>query len=308
MKKRLPRQRNGKLHLHNDNIGTTNNEYDMSELKLVRGNTFAIKIKVKAYTVDGTLIQDFDISQCTDITVSLRRNMYAVNDVPYKLLTDNDMRVVFPAALQRTGCYNLEVKGKLGDIDWRFYDLCVFHIVESNDEAEIPQSSIIDEDFYLIEGAYVSIPVAKGDKGDKGDSGRGRLVHEIDTSTTDYEDVNSWASAFRDYMIENVVMDGDIVKGFGANTFVIKDIIQYVDKEHSPSESSYYTKLYIKFNLHLMPSLSWTDGDWYTVKDEMDVISAVICQWYDGTQYMYYHFEYSSLHNGSGTAEYDDMP
>ena len=165
MKKRLPRQRNGKLHLHNDNIGTTNKEYDMSELKIVRGNTFAIKIEVKAYNIDGTELQDFDLHYCTDIEVSARRNMYSLNDMPYELLDGNYMKVVFLADQQRTGCYNLEVKGKIGDVDWRFYDLRVFYIVESNDEAEIPQSSIIDDDYYLIEGAYLSIPVAKGDDG-----------------------------------------------------------------------------------------------------------------------------------------------
>lgn len=126
----------------------------MSEIKIVRGNTFAIRTHVRAFRLDGTEIDDFDLSACTDVKV-MARTAYSRKELEYAIQEDNNMRVVFPAAIQHVGCYGLEVTGKLRGVEWRFYNRHILTIVESNAEAEIPEESIIDDDYYEVEGAVL---------------------------------------------------------------------------------------------------------------------------------------------------------
>ena len=70
------------------------------------------------------------------------------------------------------GKHCLEVTGKLGNDDWRFYDKSpIFTIVNTNAEANVPQNSIIKEDCYSVDKQKLYIISPKGDKGDKGDQG-----------------------------------------------------------------------------------------------------------------------------------------
>ena len=126
----------------------------MSELKIVRGNTFATRTRVRAYRLDGTEIIDFNLAECTDVKVKVRTH-YTRELLAHSVLQDNYLRVEFPATVQRLGDYGLEVTGKHRGVDWRFYDRDVLTIVESNAEANIPASSIIDNDYYEVNGAVL---------------------------------------------------------------------------------------------------------------------------------------------------------
>lgn len=127
----------------------------MSEIKIVRGNTFATRTHVRAFRIDGTEIQDFDLSACENIKAYARAEYVARKELQHTVLSGNYLRAVFPAEMQHVGKYGLEVTGTLRGIEWRFFDRHILTIVESNAEASIPQSSIIDDDYYEVNGAVL---------------------------------------------------------------------------------------------------------------------------------------------------------
>ena len=143
----------------------------MNKLKIVRGNSFTTVIEVKAYRYDGTEIQGFNLNSCKDLKVRPRCTGHAVSIEYYKILSGNKLEIRWGKDL-KVGSYTLELIGKYNDLDWRFYDdKPVLEIVETNSEANVPENSIISEDYYSVgtKGLYFICP--KGDKGDKGDRG-----------------------------------------------------------------------------------------------------------------------------------------
>ena len=143
----------------------------MNKLKVVRGNSFATIINIKAYRYDGTEIDGFNLYNCEDLKVRPRCVGHAVNIEYYKILSDNRLEIHWGKNL-KVGSYTLELTGKYNNTDWRFYDdKPILEIVETNSEADIPENSIISDDYYSIgtRGLYFICP--KGDKGDKGDRG-----------------------------------------------------------------------------------------------------------------------------------------
>lgn len=121
----------------------------MSETKIVRGNTFAVKTRVRAFRINGSEIQDFDLSQCTEIVVKAKSS-YSFKTLDFDVLENNEMRIVFDASIQHVGDYGLDVTGMYNDVAWRYFDKDLISIVETNAEANIPPSSIIDDDYYML--------------------------------------------------------------------------------------------------------------------------------------------------------------
>ena len=126
----------------------------MDIIKIVRGNTFATRTHVRAFRFDGTEIENFDLSACTDLQVAARLGNIQ-KTIGFSVLEDNYLRAVFKASMQQVGEYGLEVKGKYQGVDWRFYNRHIVTIVDSNAEAHIPEHSIIDDDYYEVDGAVV---------------------------------------------------------------------------------------------------------------------------------------------------------
>ena len=162
----------------------------MDSLKLVKGNDFTTIIEVKAYKYSGEEITDFDLRQCTNIKVRDKADGSTKEITGFDVLDGNKLQISWDGPSISLGKHTLEVVGKLNDLDWRFYDKePAFTIVNSNSEANIPESSIIKEDTFQIDGQkmYIICPKGdrgmmgpigprgfqgpKGDKGDKGDKG-----------------------------------------------------------------------------------------------------------------------------------------
>jgi len=121
----------------------------MDSLKIVKGNTFETIVQVKAYKYNGEEILDFNLSRCTDIKIiaHISGNVRRITD--YEILEGNKISIAWPANTTKAGQYSLEVIGKLNGDDWRFYDKTpLFYVVNTNEEAHIPQRSIIKEDCY----------------------------------------------------------------------------------------------------------------------------------------------------------------
>lgn len=134
----------------------------MSELKIVRGNTFFTRSEVVAKTYDGTVIQDFDLSQATDIVVIARTDYARVKMTPQEI-TGNNLDLMWKD--MKSGCYGLDVSGIYNGLEWRFYNKFVLSIVESNDDANIPQDCIIREDFYLLDATTLVMTAVEGGGG-----------------------------------------------------------------------------------------------------------------------------------------------
>lgn len=134
----------------------------MSELKIVRGNTFFTRSEVVAKTYDGTVIQDFDLSQATDIAVVARTDYARVKMTPQEI-TGNNLDLMWKN--MKSGRYGLDVSGVYNGLEWRFYNKFVLSIVESNDDANIPQDCIIRENFYLLDVTTLVMTAVEGGGG-----------------------------------------------------------------------------------------------------------------------------------------------
>lgn len=124
----------------------------MNELRIVRGNTFFIRIDVFAKDYSGEEIQDFNLEESTDIKVRARTE-YKATYLDDFTISGNEIRIKWEN--MPCGKYGIDVSGVFNGIQWRFFNRSVLTIVESNKEANIPESSIIDDDTYDIDGVVV---------------------------------------------------------------------------------------------------------------------------------------------------------
>jgi hypothetical protein len=146
--------------------------FNMSDLRIVKGNTFKIAVEVKAYKYNGEELTDFNLQDCTNITVTSHTNGSSKEIKQFEALANNILQIEYNGSSLKTGKHSLEVTGKLNDIEWRFYDKkAIFTIVNTNAEANIPPQSIVADSTYMIDKQKVYILCPKGDKGDKGDRG-----------------------------------------------------------------------------------------------------------------------------------------
>lgn len=121
----------------------------MNNLRIVKGNTFWTLTEVIAIDSNGSRIEDFNLSACTNISVYLVTK-FKRHNASYNVLENNELQVKWDGKLLGVSSYSLEVTGLYNGIDWRFYDSDVLKIVYSNADANIPESSFVSEDFYRI--------------------------------------------------------------------------------------------------------------------------------------------------------------
>lgn len=134
----------------------------MSELRIVKGNTFWTKTTVTAKDYEGTVIDDFDLSQSTDVVVIIRTAYRNIVMTEWSI-TGNDLEIKWKDI--PTGRYGLDVSGIYDGIEWRFYTENVLDIVNSNAQANIPDDTIIKEDFYAIDGVTMMVTQVIGGGG-----------------------------------------------------------------------------------------------------------------------------------------------
>lgn len=126
----------------------------MSELRIVRGNTFWTRTTVTAKDYEGTIIDDFDLSQSADVVVIIRTAYRNIVMTEWSI-AGNDLEIKWKDI--PTGRYGLDVSGIYDGIEWRFYNENVLDIVNSNAQANIPDDTIIKEDFYAIDGVTMMV-------------------------------------------------------------------------------------------------------------------------------------------------------
>lgn len=140
------------------------NNMPQSELRIVRGNDFTTLYQLTAKYADGTIVEDFDIRECTDVKVLARRRRVgseSTKDISaygsYTLSTNNTLRLNWDGLLMKVGTYTVDFAAKYDGVDIRCYSTTelVFDIVETNEEANIPAGTLIDDGTYMIDGDFV---------------------------------------------------------------------------------------------------------------------------------------------------------
>lgn len=120
----------------------------MSKLRIVRGNTFFTRSEVIAKNYAGEIIQNFDLEQATGVRVIAKTGYKAIG------MDDFDIDGNYISILWKDipcGNYGLDVSGIYDGIEWRFYDIDVLKVVESNESANIPPDCIIRDDYYMLD-------------------------------------------------------------------------------------------------------------------------------------------------------------
>ena len=127
----------------------------MSKLRIVKGNEFTILINIKAISPNGDAVV-WSLTDSANIEVS------AVSDTKKVLLSHtivnaNELTAVWKGNMP-VATYGIEVKGTYNGRAWRLMDEAALDIVFSNEEACIPEDSIVDggylldTDFHLVGG------------------------------------------------------------------------------------------------------------------------------------------------------------
>lgn len=114
----------------------------------VRGNAFKLRIAVKAYRMDGSLVQDFVLDDSATLLLTTGNT---VRPISYEV-EDNCAIVSFDGSLA-CGYYGLDFSGVFNDEEWRFAAKNVFNVVELTAQADIPSDGIIYDDTYIVEAS-----------------------------------------------------------------------------------------------------------------------------------------------------------
>ena len=170
----------------------------MSELRIVQGNNFGTAISIEAVDATGHAIQDFSLSESTDIRVWY---VFDGKEVEIEAWTIEDDRILilWPKDL-RFGTYDLFQSGMYGETAWRNSMRAQFTIVKYNYEANIPDDVIVLDGIYqlsaemallskiIVEGIpSETIPIMDGEAevGTEERYARGDHRHPSDTSKQD---------------------------------------------------------------------------------------------------------------------------
>ena len=118
------------------------------ELRIVRGNAFAVRLTINAVHIDGTPVEDFNLGEAEPVLKVMHVNESTEKEF---VIVGNDAVISFDGNLS-LGWYGLEMTGTFNGKPWRWCVPQVFQIVENNLKANIPAWTILTDDTYSMEG------------------------------------------------------------------------------------------------------------------------------------------------------------
>lgn len=127
----------------------------MSKLRIVKGNEFTTLINITAISPSGDAVV-WSLTDSTNIEVSAVSKTKKVL-LSHTIVSKNELTAVWKGNLP-VATYGIEVKGTYNGRAWRLMDEAALDIVFSNEEACIPEDSIVDggylldTDFHLVGG------------------------------------------------------------------------------------------------------------------------------------------------------------
>ena len=118
------------------------------ELRIVRGNAFAIRLTVSAIHIDGTPVENFVLGD----SEAVLKVMHLDAKTPKEFIViGNDAIISFGGDLS-LGWYGLEMTGTFNGKPWRWCVPQVFQVVETNAKANIPEWAVLTDETYSING------------------------------------------------------------------------------------------------------------------------------------------------------------
>lgn len=192
----------------------------MSELRIVRGNTFYTRVTITARdAATGNIVERFDLNDCGSLAFYAVRRNRKEQITNYTILSENVVRIKWTGSDMKVGGYGLEGTGTFEGLEWRFYDTerYVFNIVESNEEANVPASAFIETDYYQVNTGISLISSLNGAQADwnQTDNTEPDYIKNKPTALSDFEDDlgNEPAHTHEQYLEEDdlaaVAISGD---------------------------------------------------------------------------------------------------
>ena len=127
----------------------------MSKLRIVKGNEFTTLINIKAISPNGDAVV-WSLTDSTNIEVSAVSETKKVL-LSHTIVNANELTAAWKGNMP-VATYGIEVKGTYNGRAWRLMDEAALDIVFSNEEACIPEDSIVDggylfyTDIHLVGG------------------------------------------------------------------------------------------------------------------------------------------------------------
>lgn len=143
----------------------------MSKLRIVKGNEFTTLINIKAISPNGDAVV-WSLTDSTNIEVSAVSKTKKVL-LSHTIVNENELTAVWKGNLP-VATYGIEVKGTYNGRAWRLMDEAALDIVFSNEEACIPEDSIVDggylfdTDIHLVGGTSAQADWAEDDPSKSG--------------------------------------------------------------------------------------------------------------------------------------------
>ena len=143
----------------------------MSKLRIVKGNEFTTLINITAISPSGDAVV-WSLTDSTNIEVSAVSKTKKVL-LSHSIVNENELTAVWKGNLP-VATYGIEVKGTYNGRAWRLMDEAALDIVFSNEEACIPEDSIVDggylfdTDIHLVGGTSAQADWAEDDPSKSG--------------------------------------------------------------------------------------------------------------------------------------------
>lgn len=143
----------------------------MSKLRIVKGNEFTTLINIKAISPNGDAVV-WSLTDSTNIEVSAVSETKKVL-LSHTIVNANELTAAWKGNLP-VATYGIEVKGTYNGRAWRLMDEAALDIVFSNEEACIPEDSIVDggylfdTDIHLVGGTSAQADWAEDDPSKSG--------------------------------------------------------------------------------------------------------------------------------------------
>ena len=118
------------------------------ELRIVRGNAFAIRLTVTAIHIDGTPVENFVLGEAEAVLKVMHLDEKTQKEF---LIVGNDAIISFDGT-QPLGWYGFDMTGEFNGKPWRWCVPQVFQVVETNAKANIPSWAFLTDDTYTMEG------------------------------------------------------------------------------------------------------------------------------------------------------------
>ena len=133
-----------------------NCDNNKEELRIVRGNSFHLRVQVTARRLDGTVIEDFDLGAAEPVL----KMIYGGSATAKNMIVEGNDAIIYFDGKDKLGWYGMEMSGTYESEAWRWCVEKVFQIVNTNAKGNVPEWAFFADDTYIIAGSISMYAVA----------------------------------------------------------------------------------------------------------------------------------------------------